>query len=373
MVELGNAASTVLSRVPGPGSSPLTEQNTAILLIEPVLSALGWDLFSPASVDRQYRVFDGTFLDYALKIEDRPHLFVEAKRLGSSLDDPKFIAQTVNYANNEGVKYCVLTDGLVYRIYKTNEPVGMADKLMAEADLRDITDDAGRMATLNNLSLLSRASVENGELDTRAELIFLGGRIREGLERLLLSPNAKLLGALEQAMDEKLERGRVDRLLRHFTVVQRSQVPLGREVVHKMTDGGAVESNGGRTQTSGRPAWDVRHHTTGKPRAVVDLFEQLDERVTALPDVRVTYSKQYVNYSAPKRSFMTAELFQTKLKLYFSIPWDEAPKPRPEFMRDVVHIGHFGMGDTEFTLSSPEDLEHALSIARASHDRNHGR
>jgi predicted type IV restriction endonuclease len=42
-------------------------------------------------------------LDYALRIDGKPRLFVEAKALNKSLDDKAFIAQTVNYANNEGV------------------------------------------------------------------------------------------------------------------------------------------------------------------------------------------------------------------------------------------------------------------------------
>lgn len=45
------------------------------------------------------------------------------------LDDKQFVAQTVNYANNDGVVWCVLTNGLTYRVYKTNEPVAMDQKL----------------------------------------------------------------------------------------------------------------------------------------------------------------------------------------------------------------------------------------------------
>jgi hypothetical protein len=45
---------------------------------------------------------------------------------GGTIVDPKWTAQTVNYANNEGVVWCALTDGVVYRVFKVNEPVDMA-------------------------------------------------------------------------------------------------------------------------------------------------------------------------------------------------------------------------------------------------------
>src|SRR4051812_21698322 len=94
------------------------EANTKAHVIEPLLGALGWTLTDFNEVDREYKVFDGTFLDYALRVDGKPKLFVEAKALGKSLADKQFIAQAVNYANNEGVVWCVLTNGLVYQIYR---------------------------------------------------------------------------------------------------------------------------------------------------------------------------------------------------------------------------------------------------------------
>lgn len=38
-------------------------------------------------------MYDNTSLDYALKIDGKPRLFVEAKGIGKSLDDKGFIAR----------------------------------------------------------------------------------------------------------------------------------------------------------------------------------------------------------------------------------------------------------------------------------------
>ena len=55
------------------------EANTKALLIEPMLAALGWDVTDVDHVVREWRVFDNTALDYALKIDDAPALYVEAR------------------------------------------------------------------------------------------------------------------------------------------------------------------------------------------------------------------------------------------------------------------------------------------------------
>ena len=74
------------------------EANTKALLIEPMLAALGWNPVDLDSVEREVKVYEGTFLDYALKLHGTPRVYVEAKGLNENLEDKKFIAQAVNYA-----------------------------------------------------------------------------------------------------------------------------------------------------------------------------------------------------------------------------------------------------------------------------------
>ena len=139
---LGNAVTSVLMTAQslleaGPGGK---RANTKQHLIDPLVGALGWNVNDWKEVDREFKVFDGTFLDYALRIDGKPKVFIEAKAVGKSLADKGFIAQTVNYANNEGVVWCVLTNGLIYQVYKSNEPVPMDRKLLVEVDLREAVD-----------------------------------------------------------------------------------------------------------------------------------------------------------------------------------------------------------------------------------------
>ena len=106
-----------------------------------------------------------------LRTEDRrcPGVIHQGLGLNKNLEDKQFIAQTVNYANNDGVVWCVLTNGLAYRVYKTNEPVAMDQKLLFEVDLAEVAD--GGVAAAKPLQLLSRASLVNGELDLWGERV----------------------------------------------------------------------------------------------------------------------------------------------------------------------------------------------------------
>ena len=62
-------------------------------MIDPVLAAVGWNTKNFSEVDREYKVYDGTFLDYALRIDGHPKLFIEAKAVGKNLADKQFITQ----------------------------------------------------------------------------------------------------------------------------------------------------------------------------------------------------------------------------------------------------------------------------------------
>ena len=90
----------------------LNEADTKAAFIDPILSALGWELRDPFSASQQYRhKSQDNPVDYALFILRAPVLFVEAKALNRDLSDYKWISQTLAYANAAGVEWCVLTNG----------------------------------------------------------------------------------------------------------------------------------------------------------------------------------------------------------------------------------------------------------------------
>lgn len=227
------------------------EANTKALLIEPMMAALGWDPVDLDAVEREVKVFEGTFLDYALKLDGKPRVYAEAKGLNENLDDKKFIAQTVNYANNDGVLWCVLTNRSRVRVYKTNEPVTMDRRLLFEVDLTDVSETPGEKAKL--LRLISREAVEAGDLDRFGERVFTDGRVRKALADLAVDPPKDLLDALATRLGHPAYQSKVssaDRVRRTRLSTLPPRVRADRPLPFST---GAVDSVGRRVASS--PGW----------------------------------------------------------------------------------------------------------------------
>ena len=101
--------------------APPNEQETITQIIEPILRDLGWDVSNDRGnreVRREEPVGGSKKIkmDIALMKDNRCVCVVEAKKPGVKLTgDPE--DQVLGYAFNGGVTYCVLTNGLEWRLY----------------------------------------------------------------------------------------------------------------------------------------------------------------------------------------------------------------------------------------------------------------
>ena len=164
--------------------SGLKEYPTRTIFIDPLLGALGWDVRDPDEVQLEYPTIDNKSVDYAMKVNRKAVLLVEAKQLGDTLEDVKSITQVVGYAANDGIEWCVLTNGVKYRVYKASENVRAPDKLLFEVSI-DPRDSEGltteQIAT--QLNRFSRNSMADGVLDRLGTEIFTTGKVRKALDR----------------------------------------------------------------------------------------------------------------------------------------------------------------------------------------------
>jgi predicted type IV restriction endonuclease len=114
MVALTSAVDVVRGRIQQirDRKQPVGEENTKAALIDPILTALGWDLQNIDEVQREYRRKpQDNPADYGLFLNATPRLFAEAKSLETDLRDRKWISQNLSYATVVGVRWCVLTNG----------------------------------------------------------------------------------------------------------------------------------------------------------------------------------------------------------------------------------------------------------------------
>ncbi len=341
------------------------EANTRALLIDPMLSALGWDPSDLDQVEREVKVFEGTFLDYALKVDGAARLYVEAKGVSENLDDKKFIAQTINYANNDGVVWCVLTNGLRYRVYKTNEPETMDRKLLFEVELANGAAPPADKANL--LRLISRAAVTSGELDQFGDRVFTDGRVRKALSELGSDPPQAVLDAVAGKLGHPAVP--VDALRRSLARVL--DAPAGASGTEPASKGHPAGPPEPPSVPKGQE-YPLDHHLGNKSALINELFEEINGFAMSLGgDVTRRIRKQYVGYFRGKRSFFTVELQQQRALIYLSLPPSTVQPWSDEYMRDASKIGHFGMGDTEYSARNVDQLPELKDLVQLAYDASH--
>ena len=98
------------------------EAATRAALIDPVLKALGWDMANPNMVEFE-KTFNDTRVDYALyDCQNKIQVIVEAKALGTNLNDSRIFSRLVLYVFTHGVKDIFLTDGIQWLHFSQWQP-----------------------------------------------------------------------------------------------------------------------------------------------------------------------------------------------------------------------------------------------------------
>ena len=112
------------------------ETRTRMALIDPLLTALGWDVSDPALVTPEYSV-SGRWADYALLRPDgQPAATIEAKKLGESLTPHRM--QMLNYSNASGVEYAGLTDGDHWELYEVFQRGQLEDRRILDVSITNM-------------------------------------------------------------------------------------------------------------------------------------------------------------------------------------------------------------------------------------------
>lgn len=320
---------------------------------------------NPKQIVREFQVYDGKLLDYALKDEnnDQPVIFVEAKALKKSLKDPSFIAQTVNYANNEGVRWCVLANGRTYRIYRSVEPVPMERKMLVEVDLIDKERDATEIA--RSLRPITWDFTTSGQLEKWGQTVFIDVKVREVLRSLHESPSTAFLNAVANALpkESKVAKPELIDSLKSIGVQQFGQA-LTPIWMHPAQDGSTKV-----TGEDNQPSLD--RHLAGKPTQIRNLYEALHTQVMALGgDVTRRIKRYYINYLI-RNSFTTVDPMVSFIKVHISVPVSAIADRDQDIFRDVTKVGIHGLGNVEARLSEEGQLDEIMELVSQAYELSH--
>jgi predicted transport protein len=309
----------------------LKEYPTRTIFVDPLLEVLGWDVRDPDEIQLEYPTIDGKSVDYVTKVNRKPVLFIEAKPLNDPLTDVKAITQVVGYAANAGVEWCILTNGVNYKVYRSTEKAQAPDKLLFEVSI-DPRESEGRSVQqiADQFYRFCRDAMARGVLDEIGEQVFTTGKIRKALDKLFLDPPANLKAYHGDA--ESKEHG----------------IKLQRE-----------------------KDYSEEYHVKGKPREVIELFRTLDKFCRELDPATIQrkHLAKYMSYRSGKATFCCVHIRKGGLCIWLKLNYLRLKSP-PDYVRDVSNIGHWGVGDVEIGIDSLEKLEVAKSFIRQSFEEN---
>jgi uncharacterized protein with ParB-like and HNH nuclease domain/predicted transport protein len=205
--------------------------------------------------------------------------------------------------------------------------------------------------TLGNLTLTGY----NSELSDRpfAEKRQIPG----GFDHSPLWLNASIAHRGRWTADE-IERRAEELAKQAIKIWQAPRVDQGKEAV-------APSAAGGQTISLSLEQTSYRQHLQGDMLA---LFEHLRKRILNLDaSVREEFKQQYVAYKATT-NFVDVVPRQARLQLLLNVRLEELDDPRG-LCRDVTGLGHWGNGDVEIGLTSPDQLDDVMALIEQSFEK----
>jgi len=95
-------------------SHDANESDTVIIITDMLSEIFGYDKYSEITSEKCIR---GTFCDLSIKVNEVTQSFIEAKAINQELKE-NYVKQAVDYAVNGPVDWVVLTNGILWRVYR---------------------------------------------------------------------------------------------------------------------------------------------------------------------------------------------------------------------------------------------------------------
>jgi predicted transport protein len=381
MNKLIQVIEAVRSKIDGLHKHDLKETPTRTIVIDPLLEALGWDVRDPDEVQLEFPTVDGRSVDYGLKLNRKCVLLVEAKAFSDPLTDVKAITQIVNYANSDGIIWCILTNGLTWKVYRSIENCPAPDKLMYEVSIDPRgSENMPVQEIAQRMWRFSRDEIAKGTLDALGEQTFTDGKVRKALDALMADPSKPFLKMLRVAAGDgtltpQQIKESVARIWGTGSSPPKATVRTGTlgSRARSKPERPARTVRVSRKGTETASIYTESHHTSDKPREAIELYRAVDQFCLSLQPgvVERRYLAKYISYVIGKETFCSLHILRGGLRVWLKLKYNRLDSP-PSFARDMSGIGHWGTGDFELAVNSRAQLEEGLPFVRMSFDASAG-
>jgi hypothetical protein len=109
----------------------ISESDTVVIIGDMLSDVLGYKKYTEITTEFAIR---GTYVDLAVKVDGNVRFLIEAKAIGVALKD-SHVKQAIDYGANHGIEWVVLTNGIVWQVYKIHFRQPIEKSLIFEVDV----------------------------------------------------------------------------------------------------------------------------------------------------------------------------------------------------------------------------------------------
>jgi len=109
----------------------INESDTVVIIGDMLSDMLGYKKYTEITTEFAIR---GTYVDLAVKVDSSVRFLLEAKAIGVALKD-NHVKQAIDYGANHGIEWVVLTNGVIWQVYKIHFCQPIDKSLLFELDV----------------------------------------------------------------------------------------------------------------------------------------------------------------------------------------------------------------------------------------------
>lgn len=137
----------------------VNESDTVTIITDMLARVFGFDKYTEITSEQAIR---GTYCDLAVKVDDAVQYLVEVKAIGLQLKDAH-LRQAINYGANHGIPWVVLTNGVLWEIFRVKFERPISHELVCTFDFLELnprSDDDHQQLFLLCREGLSKDAIE---------------------------------------------------------------------------------------------------------------------------------------------------------------------------------------------------------------------
>lgn len=156
---------------------------------------LNWDVHNIMEVEKEKLVISRNIVDYALKIEGISKIYIEAKKLNDELTNFNEISKAISYTNDDGIEWCLMTNGDKLNLYKTRKLGDLRNKLVLEIQISNNKN-------LEFLKFFKKEYVKNDILFQELDKISKANKTIQILNEIFSNPLTDFIKYLQNKIPE---------------------------------------------------------------------------------------------------------------------------------------------------------------------------